>query len=98
MHGNSGTNSSPLVSCLLITHCHRAYNVVSGLFQAPYYAFSQTMMAELSPPGFDNMVCFVLCRLFVLFPSNLDDRHCSSSDFLVSPTALRPWSGLTSSR
>ena len=34
----------------------RAYNVVFGLFQAPYYAFSQTMMAELSPPGFDNMV------------------------------------------
>ena len=33
-----------------------AYNVVFGLFQAPYYAFSQTMMAELSPPGFDNMV------------------------------------------
>ena len=35
----------------------RAYNVVFGLFQAPYYAFSQTMMAELTPPGFDNMVC-----------------------------------------
>ena len=33
----------------------RAYNVVFGLFQAPYYAFSQTMMAELCPPGFDNM-------------------------------------------
>ncbi|KAF8166982.1 MFS general substrate transporter [Pholiota molesta] len=33
----------------------RAYNVVFGLFQAPYYAFSQTMMAELTPPGFDNM-------------------------------------------
>jgi MFS-type transporter involved in bile tolerance (Atg22 family) len=33
----------------------RAYNVVFGLFQAPYYAFSQTMMAELAPPGFDNM-------------------------------------------
>ncbi|KAH9833644.1 MFS general substrate transporter [Rhodofomes roseus] len=32
-----------------------AYNVVFGLFQAPYYAFSQTMMAELAPPGFDNM-------------------------------------------
>ncbi|KAH7887427.1 MFS general substrate transporter [Phlebopus sp. FC_14] len=32
-----------------------AYNVMFGLFQAPYYAFSQTMMAELSPPGFDNM-------------------------------------------
>jgi len=32
-----------------------AYNVVFGLFQAPYYAFSQTMMAELSPPGYDNM-------------------------------------------
>ncbi|GBE79835.1 MFS general substrate transporter [Sparassis crispa] len=33
-----------------------AYNVISGLFQAPYYAFSQTMMAELTPPGFDNML------------------------------------------
>ncbi|KAI6135172.1 MFS general substrate transporter [Pisolithus thermaeus] len=32
-----------------------AYNIIFGLFQAPYYAFSQTMMAELSPPGFDNM-------------------------------------------
>ncbi|KJA29632.1 hypothetical protein HYPSUDRAFT_125838 [Hypholoma sublateritium FD-334 SS-4] len=32
-----------------------AYNVVFGLFQAPYYAFSQTMMAELTPPGFENM-------------------------------------------
>ncbi|KAF8512989.1 autophagy-related protein 22-like protein [Gautieria morchelliformis] len=32
-----------------------AYNAVFGLFQAPYYAFSQTMMAELTPPGFDNM-------------------------------------------
>ncbi|KAF8914395.1 autophagy-related protein 22-like protein [Gymnopilus junonius] len=31
------------------------YNVIFGLFQAPYYAFSQTMMAELTPPGFDNM-------------------------------------------
>jgi len=33
-----------------------AYNIIFGLFQAPYYAFSQTMMAELTPPGFDNMV------------------------------------------
>ncbi|KAF8437153.1 MFS general substrate transporter [Boletus edulis BED1] len=32
-----------------------AYNVVFGLFQAPYYAYAQAMMAELSPPGFDNM-------------------------------------------
>ncbi|KAH9959280.1 MFS general substrate transporter [Russula dissimulans] len=32
-----------------------AYNVVFGLFQAPYLAFSQIMMAELCPPGFDNM-------------------------------------------
>ncbi|KAH9899451.1 MFS general substrate transporter [Cubamyces lactineus] len=32
-----------------------AYNVLAGLFQAPYYAFSQTMMAELTPPGYDNM-------------------------------------------
>ena len=34
----------------------RAYNVLFGLFQAPYYSYAQTMMAELSPPGFDNMV------------------------------------------
>ncbi|KAF8551739.1 MFS general substrate transporter [Imleria badia] len=32
-----------------------AYNVLFGLFQASYYAYAQTMMAELSPPGFDNM-------------------------------------------
>ncbi|KAG2141649.1 autophagy-related protein 22-like protein [Suillus cothurnatus] len=32
-----------------------AYNVLFGLFQAPYYAYSLAMMAELSPPGFDNM-------------------------------------------
>ncbi|KAG1892074.1 autophagy-related protein 22-like protein [Suillus subluteus] len=32
-----------------------AYNVMFGLFQAPYYAYSLTMMSELSPPGFENM-------------------------------------------
>ncbi|KAN0097168.1 Autophagy-related protein 22-like protein [Tylopilus felleus] len=32
-----------------------AYNVLTGVFQAPYYAYSQTMMAELSPPGFEYM-------------------------------------------
>ncbi|KAF9234341.1 MFS general substrate transporter [Melanogaster broomeanus] len=32
-----------------------AYNVIAGLFQIPCYSYSQTMMAELSPPGFDNM-------------------------------------------
>jgi len=26
------------------------------LFQAPYFSYSQTVMAELSPPGFDFMV------------------------------------------
>jgi MFS-type transporter involved in bile tolerance (Atg22 family) len=31
---------------------------VFGLFQAPYYAYSQTMMAELTPPGSENMVCY----------------------------------------
>ena len=36
-----------------------------GLFQAPYYAFSQTMMAELTPPGFDNMVCPIVFPLTV---------------------------------
>lgn len=45
---------------------HRAYNVIFGLFQAPYYAFSQTMMAELTPPGFDNMV-----RLYSFFVTQI---------------------------
>ncbi|KAE8146558.1 autophagy-related protein Atg22B2 [Aspergillus avenaceus] len=31
------------------------YNVIFGLFQAPYYAYSQTMISELMPPGYDNM-------------------------------------------
>ena len=37
-----------------------------GLFQAPYYAFSQTMMAELTPPGFDNMVGRLLSRAYTI--------------------------------
>ncbi|KAI0306808.1 MFS general substrate transporter [Multifurca ochricompacta] len=31
------------------------YAVVFGFFQALYYSYSQTIMAELSPPGFDYM-------------------------------------------
>ncbi|KAE8366839.1 autophagy-related protein Atg22B2 [Aspergillus caelatus] len=31
------------------------YNVVFGLFQAPYYAYAQTMISELMPQGYDNM-------------------------------------------
>ncbi|PLB40762.1 uncharacterized protein BDW47DRAFT_82167 [Aspergillus candidus] len=31
------------------------YNVVFGLFQAPYYAYAQTMISELMPTGYDNM-------------------------------------------
>jgi MFS-type transporter involved in bile tolerance (Atg22 family) len=30
-------------------------NVIQSLFQAPFYAFSQTTMAELSPPGYSSM-------------------------------------------
>jgi hypothetical protein len=49
---------APPFASALDTDCcvNRAYNAVFGLFQAPYYAFGQTMMAELTPPGFDNMV------------------------------------------
>jgi hypothetical protein len=32
------------------------YNAIFGLFQAPYFAFSQTVMADLCPPGFEFMV------------------------------------------
>ncbi|ORY22173.1 autophagy-related protein 22-like protein [Naematelia encephala] len=31
------------------------YNVMFGLFQAPYYAYAQTMMSELTPPGYEGM-------------------------------------------
>ncbi|KAH9965402.1 autophagy-related protein 22-like protein [Russula dissimulans] len=31
------------------------YYTIYGLFEAPYCAYSQTVMAELSPPGFDYM-------------------------------------------
>ncbi|GAB1203426.1 hypothetical protein APSETT445_002061 [Aspergillus pseudonomiae] len=31
------------------------YNIVFGLFQAPYYAYAQTMISELMPQGYDNM-------------------------------------------
>ena len=31
------------------------YNIVFGLFQAPYYAYSQTMMSEVIPRGYENM-------------------------------------------
>lgn len=36
------------------------HNLMFGLFQAPYYSFSQTVMAELTPPGFDFMVRAIL--------------------------------------
>ena len=66
----------------------RAYNVVFGLFQAPYYAFSQTMMAELTPPGFDNMVC--ASALLSHFLPLMSILYYSSSDYLVSPTVHLP--------
>ncbi|OMP86918.1 Autophagy-related protein 22-2 [Diplodia seriata] len=31
------------------------YNVAFGLFQAPYYAYAQTMMSEVTPRGYENM-------------------------------------------
>ncbi|CAD6583982.1 MAG: hypothetical protein TREMPRED_003707 [Tremellales sp. Tagirdzhanova-0007] len=31
------------------------YNVVFGLGQAPYYAYAQTMMSDLTPPGYEGM-------------------------------------------
>ncbi|BEI94068.1 uncharacterized protein CcaverHIS019_0605270 [Cutaneotrichosporon cavernicola] len=31
------------------------YQVVFGLGQAPYYAYAQSMMADLTPPGFEGM-------------------------------------------
>ncbi|PQE21567.1 autophagy-related Atg22B2 protein [Rutstroemia sp. NJR-2017a WRK4] len=31
------------------------YNIVFGMFQAPYYAYSQTMMSEFTPRGYEGM-------------------------------------------
>ena len=70
----------------VILSFYRAYNVVFGLFQAPYYAFSQTMMAELSPPGFDNMV--EKSRLRSLL-TNFNIPKFSFSDYLDFQTERR---------
>jgi MFS-type transporter involved in bile tolerance (Atg22 family) len=31
------------------------YNILFGVFQAPYYAYAQTMMSEVTPRGYENM-------------------------------------------
>jgi len=31
------------------------YNILFGPFQAPYYAYVQTMMSEVTPKGYENM-------------------------------------------
>lgn len=31
------------------------YNILFGLFQAPYYSYAQTMMSEVTPRGYENM-------------------------------------------
>ncbi|KAF7935323.1 uncharacterized protein EAE97_008230 [Botrytis byssoidea] len=31
------------------------YNIVFGLFQAPYFSYSQTMMSEVTPRGYEGM-------------------------------------------
>jgi MFS-type transporter involved in bile tolerance (Atg22 family) len=31
------------------------YNILFGLFQAPYYAYAQTVMSEVTPRGYENM-------------------------------------------
>ena len=82
-------------NCNRYIYFYRAYNVVFGLLQAPYYAFSQTMMAELTPPGFENMVRVSLAELTSLLmtkilvlryfwtvdASVIDDRtECDTSD------------------
>ena len=57
MSGNSGMYDCLIKKCVdeLFFLC-RTYNAIFGLFQAPFYSFSQTMMAELTPPGYENMV------------------------------------------
>ena len=55
MSGNSGKYDRSIQN-LWPNFCERTYNVIFGLFQAPFYAFAQTMMAELTPPGYENMV------------------------------------------
>ena len=58
MSGNSGMYDWCLISKSIAKFWCRTYNVVFGLFQAPFYAYAQTMMAELIPPGYENMVSF----------------------------------------
>jgi hypothetical protein len=86
MYGSSGVSCIPWSDSvaraehLLLTR--RAYNVIYGLFQAPFFAFSQTMMAELSPPGFDNMVrhCHFLSKRLPLELGRLSRSFLAFSD------------------
>ncbi len=48
------------------------YNILFGLFQAPYYAYAQTMMSEVTPRGYENM-------FFGLF--GITNRAVSSSSY-----------------
>jgi MFS family permease len=63
------------------------YNVVFGLFQAPYYAFAQTMMAELTPPGFDNMVRITVSLLWQIFVNLIGGKCKFFSLYGLSNTA-----------
>ncbi|KAH9164091.1 hypothetical protein EDB89DRAFT_2018649 [Lactarius sanguifluus] len=42
------------------------YNVVCGLLRGPRYSISQTMMGELSPPGFEYMPVVRLACLLAI--------------------------------
>jgi hypothetical protein len=55
--GNFGTSRSLNKKSMFSQLYVRLYNIGFGMFQAPLYALLQTMMAELSPPGFDYVVC-----------------------------------------
>ncbi|KAF2226166.1 autophagy-related protein 22-like protein [Elsinoe ampelina] len=46
--GRPGMGYTTLASFVL-------YNILFGLFQAPYYAYSQTLMAELTPRGYEGV-------------------------------------------
>ncbi|CAG8016248.1 unnamed protein product [Penicillium olsonii] len=67
------------------------YNVIFGLFQAPYYAYAQTMISELMPRGYDNMFFALFGITNRAVRSRLDFRMFSliSQSSIIGPNVIQ---------
>jgi hypothetical protein len=91
MSGNSGIYYCLISKSVADFFFGRTYNVVFGLFQAPFYAIAQTMMAELIPPRYENMVSYTTIYIYIyIYIRVLLKRLNSSLGFSGYPPSHRP--------